>query len=163
MFLYLSILIFLNSRWSSGHLLFLPDSHYYVDLSFTQTVSPQYISNQSSSHPCSWSSTDIFDALFLTLSEGSTGRACGTVFIKCAVGYTVVIGLLNSPLMLWLTQTNSSPACSIHATHSCMCSIQVYHFFNLLYHILIVPSLFLNILDMQILTLMLQLPEYSVQ
>lgn len=112
----LSILIS-YSCWSSGHLPLPHDDHYYGDLPCTRPVSD--IVYQSSTHPCSWSSSDSFDVLFPTLSEGSGG---GTVFIKPTAVRGGVLGLdVHSPLT-----AASSPSGSIHAK----CLIQMGHFLS---------------------------------
>lgn len=82
-FLYLSI--WSSSYWSSAHL----------SLLLTGTVihtSPSQVflavSNQSSSHPCWWSSIDSFHVLRLSLSEGS-GRGCMGGFVwRCYKVYS---------------------------------------------------------------------------
>ena len=113
MFLCFSFLIS-HSYWSSGHLSLPTDSHQYGDLHLTQL--PPDISNPSSPRPCSCSSTESFDVLFLTLLEGSGGRAVGhCVWSLGSVQWCPGLHI-HSPRPRWFIQS-TFPSCKSHSQH----------------------------------------------
>lgn len=88
------------------------------------------VSRQSGPHSCSGSSVDIFRVVFLTLWEGSRGRARGAVVIKSAVGDSHILGL---PLSLPHSLTHPGHlAVLVSALYKCDSS-------NLLYCMFPVP------------------------
>lgn len=154
MFLFHSTLFPYSYWWSSSHCSLSPHSHYYGDLPIIQPVLLN-IFNESSPYLCSWSSTDIFNVLFMALVEGSR-RACGTVFIKSPVVSSNVLGHhIHLPLPPWLTIATSSALLSSHGK----CPTQVDHFLKIFYAIFLLYLFYIWVcLDTQIFITVLQLP-----
>ena len=66
---------------------------------------------------CPWSSINSSDVPYLTLSEGSRGRVCVTVFKKSPVVYSNGLGLHIHSLLTDSPRAPSSPVSSVHGRY----------------------------------------------